>query len=522
MKTTKTFITALLVAAVVVSQCAAPSATAFAGTTEMSGTESVQEVSGESVKLALATTSDGFEYSISGNEATITGYSGSATSITIPDTLDGKPVTSIGQAAFGFCYNLKSVTIPDSVTSIGWGAFSCCSGLTSVTIGKNVKTIEADAFGECTSLTGITIPKSVTSIGAGAFSDCTSLTKFKVKSGNKYYSAKGGALYSADQKTLVCYPSATGAVKIKSGVKTIGEAAFQYTTITSVTMGKSVTKIADSAFDRCLSLTDVTIGSKVKSIGYDAFYWCLSLTNIIIPDSVKTIGASAFELCECLTVVSIPESVTTIGEEAFSYCYSLTDVYYAGSQSDWNAISIDSGNENLTGSSYAQGANIHYNSEVALVDGAVYQVTSSENHKVEYLFCSGATGAIKIPATISIGGTTYKVTSIADSAFSGNTDITSVTVGNKVATIGKNAFLGCTKLTSVTLGKGVKKIKKNAFKNCTSIKTVTIKSEKITAVAAGAFLGVSSNAKIKVPSAMLSKYKKLIQASGFAGKVETL
>lgn len=82
----------------------------------------------------------------------------------------------------------------------------------------------------------------------------------------------------------------------------------------------------------------------------------VSLTSIAIPDSVTTISVGAFPNCTSLTSVTIPDSVTLIGRGAFSGCSSLTDVYYTGTQDQWNAIRIDAmGNNSLTS------ATIHYN-----------------------------------------------------------------------------------------------------------------------------------------------------------------
>ncbi len=106
---------------------------------------------------------------------TITGYTGPGGDETIPDTIDGLPVTSIGDWAF-YGASITKVVIPDSVTNIGGYAFELCSGLTSVTISKSVTSIGGQAFYYCTSLTNVMIPDSVTDIGYYVFAGCASLT----------------------------------------------------------------------------------------------------------------------------------------------------------------------------------------------------------------------------------------------------------------------------------------------------------------------------------------------------------
>ena len=130
---------------------------------------------------AYAETFGDYEYTIL-NDGTVAieHYNGSEASVSIPSTIDGKIVTSIGNGAFYECTSLTSVTIPDSVTSIGRYAFSNCKSLTSVTIPDSVTSIGNGAFSRCKSLTSVTIPDSVTSIGREAFYECTSLTSVTI------------------------------------------------------------------------------------------------------------------------------------------------------------------------------------------------------------------------------------------------------------------------------------------------------------------------------------------------------
>ena len=222
----------------------------------------------------------------------------------------GDGVTRIGDQAFIECQALTSVTIPDSVTSIGKEAFRNCRSLTEVTIPDSVTTIGEKAFMLCNSLTSVTIPSSVTTIETGAFRECESLTSINVASGNPAYSSVDGVLFGAAQTLLHAYP-----------------------------MGKSA-----SSYD---------IPDSVTAIGAFAFDYCTNLTDVTIPDNVTTIGQNAFQRCESLTSVTIPSGIAVVGVQAFYCCYSLTDVYYGGSERQWDQFFVYHGNSSLLN------ANIH-------------------------------------------------------------------------------------------------------------------------------------------------------------------
>ena len=259
--------------------------------------------------------------------------------------------TTIGSYAFQFCSSLESVTIPNSVTSIGSYAFQFCSKLESVTIPNSVTSISSYAFQHCTNLKSITIPESVTHIGSDAFDNCNSAlyTEYEygkyIRNGNNPYAI----LIKISNKNMSTYA-------IHEDTKHIAQSVFSSCgRLNSITIPEGVTSIDNSAFSDCDNLTSITIPSGVTSIGSYAFSDCDNLTSITIPSSVTSIRSNTFRFCSKLESVTIPNSVTLIGSSVFYDCDNLKNIYYTGSEKQWNAILIEDNNYSLN---YAT---IHYN-----------------------------------------------------------------------------------------------------------------------------------------------------------------
>lgn len=257
-------------------------------------------------------------------------------SITISDS-----VTRIGSSAFFDCISLTSITIPEGITSIEMGCFRNCSSLKSITIPDSITSIEPEAFYGCRSLASVTIPKSVTSIGNFAFYDCEKLTEISIPEGvtSIGYSAFFNTGYYKNEKNWE-----NDALYINQRLVTVkSEVSGEYT----IKTGTKV--IEDSAFRNCSSLTSITIPKSVISIEASAFECCSGLTSIIIPEGVTSISFGTFYGCSSLAEITIPKSVTSIGDAAFFDCNSLTDVYYSGTEKQWKQIVIGTMNESLLG-----------------------------------------------------------------------------------------------------------------------------------------------------------------------------
>ena len=215
-------------------------------------------------------TSKDYKYFIVDDKVVIDEYLGNDPDVKIPETIDGKRVTSIGSYAFSGCAEITSVTVPDGVTSIDELAFVGCHNLKQAIIPKSVESIGSKAFAYCYELEKIEIPENVTKIGDWAFRECSSLTD----------------------------------VTISNGVTSIGDYAFVYCTeLKNVVIPNSVTSIGEGAFECCKNLTSIDIPNGVKSIGYFAFDHCDSLESVIIPNSVESIDP-AFSGCRNLKSVT--------------------------------------------------------------------------------------------------------------------------------------------------------------------------------------------------------------------------
>ena len=327
---------------------------------------------------------EGLSYQFNGDCATITGYTGSASFLTIPDVIQGHYVTAIEENAF-----LDNTS------------------LTGVMLGCNIATIGDRAFAYCSALESIRILQRVTSIGYQAFFGCGNMQKFVVDLTNPAYcTGFGDILYNKDRDRLIQAPGDYGGATSSGSVVTIEDYAFYGTgfsklektgwlttigkyafshcdRLESVTLGDNVTTIGEFAFSHSRKFTSIAIPAKTTNIGTGAFTGCSSLKKILVapnnpaysidgryvlfnkdqtillqvpggilgsytlPETVTTIGAYAFTGCNNLTSISIPAAVTTIEDNAFKDCVNLQTIHFSGQKAQWDGISVGVNNEIL-------------------------------------------------------------------------------------------------------------------------------------------------------------------------------
>ncbi len=471
-------------------------------------------------------TVDGIEwtYNLIGGQAQVdyASSSNATGAISIPSTLGGFPVTSIGRNEFR--------------SGFGWRVFEkCCDNMTSVTIPSGVVNIGDSAFSGCSNLVSVTIPASVTNIARCAFSRCSRLTSFTVDDKNTKYSSRNGLLCSKDGTALIA--GVNGDVTIPSSVKDIVDYAFQGRIgLKSVIIPSSVHTIGTFAFDNCSGLKsvaipasmrkigwyafsgcsrlmsfsvdsdnplfssrngmlcskdgstlvagvngDVTIPSCVKEIGYHAFSNCSGLRSVQMPANVTSIAAGAFRGCDSLPSVTISPRVTSIGPQAFYWCKKLASVTIPASVTKIERSAFSDCSE-LTSFSVDPG-NPSYSSRNGLLcskDGSMLVV--------------GVNGDVTIPSGVK---------DIADHAFQGCIGLTSVAIPSSVTNIGYQAFDKCEGLTSVAIPSSVKRIGNRAFTMCSKIKSVTI-PEGVTGIGEYAFAWCFSIESVTIPQGVTS------------------
>lgn len=476
------------------------------------------------------TTADGFVYTVSDDAVTIKQYTGTAAEITVPETIDGLPVTTVGDGAFSYKSELQSVTLPNSMTKICMMAFFAAENLQTLNIADlpNLTYIGAYAFAGTKLAGDMVVPETVTDIGANAFSlteitslhlgknvkpvsvqsghgwrvafknassssssslgslvtylrewstletqkniaiNCHALKEITVDRSNPYLRAYGGVLFNKSMTELYCYPSGKPAsiYYIPNTVQNFYDAFG----------GMYLNPISVQYFGT-LDLMD----NNFYNSGWVEFPSNNSLKTVIIPNGVTSFCQAAF-YNSGLESIFIPKSVISIGAKAFWHCRSLTTV----------GFDRDSVYTELPEQCFKDCQNLK-------------NVTFGRIDYLSALAFDACTSMETVDLT--------NVLSLDSTAFDNCTSLAEVVYGDsdaqEKATVSASAFEDTPSLETVMLGSAVQSVEANAFANCANLKTAYI-SDEVESISASAFDGCE-NLTITVPTEECYAYQYAVQ-----------
>lgn len=462
--------------------------TAIVTATSVGKNNGQEEPASASCTVTVTGLYEGFKYNVENNEITITGYSGSETSIQIPATIHGKQVTKIqdnaftskkfasvvipegvttlGKNAFRANRSLTQLTLPSTISVIGQGAFSMCESLVDVVIPEGVTQISTDAFNDCESLVNVTLPKSLKTIGSNAFADCTSLTT----------------------------------IKLPDNLQSITSTSFEKTVTIQVNEGSATAGLLDE-----------------RNISYQIINSEIYPTTIGLNEDEKTLTqGETFQLrlnsysgnptnkdliwsTDNETVATVDENglVTAVGEGTAVITGTSVGVAPGATEPAFDTCTI-----------HVEGVEGDY----------VYTVTDGNVTIEDYL---GTDTEIVIPSTIAgkpvteIGPMSFwmddnmtsvvipeGVTTIGKQAFNGNDNLANIKLPSTLKTIGERAFWG-TAITELNVPEGVTSIGREAFNSCKELSSVTL-PESLTYIGPNAFNSCPSLNEIRLPSNIIS------------------
>lgn len=429
-------------------------------------------------------------------------------SLTVPETLNGIPVTAIGDKAFSQCYYLTDVTLPEGITHIGDFAFE-----------------------DCTDIETLTIPGTVTSMGCNPFIGTT--IRLQLAGSNTALEQQGAFLLDRETKRLICYQSSPegteedpATLAIPTGTREIGDYAFSRSDAVQVVLPAGVQKIGQCAFQRCLSLQSVTLPAGLTDIGDHAFQRCSKLEEVNLPDSVTHLGRNPFAgspvtlslsashpalelrgdvLIERSTgkllsfpcvgsepAYEIPGDIREIGEFAFAYCKDLfTLTVPANVEIAENAFYR---NEAIEAVMLPEGLTvIRENTFWGCINLKTMEIPGSVTEIGAFAFnCCQAMETLTFPKSL---------VRLGEGAFQGCLALREVTVPSAIGIIPARAFDACIRLERVEIQEGITQIAPYAFYDCEMLQAVTL-PESLTRIDRYAFYRCAILENITIPAAV--------------------
>ncbi len=375
-------------------------------------------------QAALAGQSGDFTYEVvdmggGTNAIRITKYTGTASDVTVPDTLEGQPVTILGKAAFSKLASLTNVNFP-----------------------AGLEVVEEAAFGGCVNLACAQLPAHVQKLGMSAFSGCYRL----------------------------------GTVTLPDTLARIDNEAFYSSGLTNIHLPSALTNVSYSLFAFCSNLTQVTLPANLTHIGSSAFMRCPALQQIDLPPNLAAVGDYAFYGCGSLTSLRLPARLAVIGVDALQGCNAITNIAVdAGnpSYSSANGVLFNAKKTALYFYPKPRADSYVIPASVTTIESRAFQAATGlvnvtfppRLYRIGYeafSFCSQLQN-FTLPDSL---------VKLDTSAFAQCPQLTEVVVPDNVTDIGYAAFFYCVGLERVILGRYVRTVGDYAFYECRALKDV--------------------------------------------------
>ena len=245
------------------------------------------------------------------------------------DAAGGLTVSGAGDLpdrAFAGRTDIVAVTFTGQVARIGRSAFAGCTQLRRVNGFGAVTSVMSQAFAGCAALTELTVPGTAAEIGTGAFSGCTGLT----------------------------------AAVFAPGVRSLGAYALAgCTALRRVDLPDGMTLLGSGLFSGCTALAELPLPDDVAWVEPRLCENCTALQTVVLPAAMTEVPRGLLRGCTGLRRVTVQGAVTAVGDGAFSGCDALTDVYFTGTQVQWDAVAIGADNARLTAAALHTDAAAH-------------------------------------------------------------------------------------------------------------------------------------------------------------------
>ena len=451
------------------------------------------------------------------------------------ETVIPQSVTAIGPTAFSNT-DVKSIFIPAGVTEISSGAFNYCPQLESIKVSSDNPSYDSrgDSRGDCNAIIDkntnqliygcckTTIPLTVSGIAPKAFAGVSK--KMTMKLPTTFSKVDKQAFHDCTGLTAVYFPSSVSIIDTMAfyGCKNLKSILTETGDEEKFHVPSHISQINLQAFRDCTGLDTLTVPGSLSELGREVWMNCTGLKKVIIEAGIITeLPYGTFQNCSNLQEVVLPNIADyKFGNNAFLNCNKIRRVYctYKYGLPQINAASCLRGEtlyvydvtfEELSPweeffSNFIYMTDLNY-----LVDGIYYnmvtgymEVTSDQEDETLIPKPYKYSGDIVVPDSVTLFGGTYPVRCIAENAFKGNGNITSITIGKEVMSIDQSAFEDCTRLTRVTMADGKPLgIAPYAFKGCEKLRDITLRDSTVV-IGDEAFMNCSAIENVTMPKAL--------------------